>query len=628
MTRRRFTSMFAAAAQAGTAGKPAAVKDAVQPKVRPFPMKQVRLLNSNYYFLSERNRGYLHDLESDRLLHTFRVTAGLPSSAEPLGGWESPVIELRGHFTGHYLSGCALMYVNARDQLLKTKADALVAELAKCQKANGNGYLSAFPPESFDRLKNGTRVWAPWYTVHKIMAGLLDMHILAGNEQALSMLEGMAGWAKRWADPLSDEHMARVLDVEYGGMNDLLYNLYAVTGKEEYAALAHRFDHKRIFDPLAEGRDQLKGLHVNTQIPKIIGAARRYELTGEKRYRDIAEFFWRQVVDHRAYCTGGTSNFQGWRSDPDKLAAELSHTTQECCCTYNMLKLTRHIFSWTADAHCGDYYERTLLNGIIGTMNPKDGMTMYYLPLASGYWKMFGTPRRTFWCCTGSGVESFSKLGDSIYFHDGQALYVNLFIPSRLEWPEKGVRVRQETRFPDEAGTSFLFEAEKPVELALRIRVPYWATRGLTARVNGQPVEASAQPGGFQTISRSWKTGDKVEVSFPMSLHMHPMPDDAGLQAVMYGPLVLAGQLGIENLTWEQLSADPVETRRNQALRGDPVPAPEFRAASPDPSAWIKTLPGDTLAFRTSGQARDVTLIPLNQLFEERYAVYWRVHPV
>src|ERR1039458_593858 len=267
------------------------------------------------------------------------------------------------------------------------------------------------------------------------------------SAKALDVVRGMAGWTKRWTDALSDEDMARVLRVEFGGMNEVLYNLYAVTGVKDYAEAAHRFDHERLFGPLAEGRDELKGLHVNTQIPKIIGAARRYELTGDARYRRIAEFFWTQVTQHRAYATGGTSNEEHWRSDPDKLAGELSYSTEECCCTYNMLKLTRHLFAWSPEARYFDYYERAFLNGILGTMNPKNGLTMYYVPLATGYWKVFASPRGSFWCCTGTGVESFSKLADSIYFHDENGLYVNLFLASELDWEEKGIRLRQDTAF-------------------------------------------------------------------------------------------------------------------------------------------------------------------------------------
>src|SRR5579871_1608602 len=265
-------------------------------EVAPFPLSRVRLLDGPWRDLQEYNRSFLHGFESDRLLHTFRFNAGLPSRAEPLAGWERPDIELRGHFTGHYLSACALMQASARDQELQLKAGALVSQLGRCQKALGNGYLSAFPSTFLDRLRDGLPVWAPWYTLHKIMAGLLDMYVLASNEQALAILQGMADYTDRWAETISDRQMARILEVEFGGIGEVLYNLHAITGRQRYGNLAQRFAHERILEPLAEGRDQLKGLHVNTTIPKIIAEARRYELTGDSRSRKIAEFFWHQVT--------------------------------------------------------------------------------------------------------------------------------------------------------------------------------------------------------------------------------------------------------------------------------------------------------------------------------------------
>jgi DUF1680 family protein len=624
MTRREFVSTAAAVGVAAGVAQ-SAVKDAVQKKAHPFPLQQTRILDGPFFYFMERDRGYLHSLEEDRLLHTFRLNAGLPSKAEPLGGWEAPEIELRGHFLGHYLSGCALMSVSARDEMIRKKADRIVGELYKCQRANGGGYLSAFPPEFLERLKTGTKVWAPWYTIHKIMAGLLDMYLYTGNTQALEMAQGMAAWTKKWADPISDQQMAQIHKVEFGGMNEVLRNLYAVTGDRSQLELAHRFDHASFFDPLAGGRDELNGLHANTHIPKVIGAARQYELTGDERYRRIAEFFWRQVTGHRAYCSGGTSNEEGWKSGPDRLARELSATTHECCCTYNLLKLTRHLFSWTADAACADYYERAMFNGILGTMNPKDGMTMYYVPMQSGYWKMFSHPRASFWCCTGTGLESFAKLTDSIYFHDDNGLYVNLFMASQLDWTERGVVIRQETRFPEQEGTKLIVRTQRPTTLDIRIRVPHWTT-GATATVNGAPVTGTPRPGQYLSIARAWNNGDEVELRTPMSLRAQAMPDDPALQAFLYGPIVLAGKLGKQGLKWSQTYGDPTDHMNNYYLKGDPVPAPEFRAAADDPATWMKPVPDQPLTFRTSGQEQDVTLIPLNQLFEERYAVYWKVH--
>ena len=624
MKRREFVSSVVAAA--GVAGLRLPIPDApVALLARPFPLDRVRLHPGPFLDAREVNRRFLLAQDENRLLHMFRLTAGLPSTAEPLGGWEAPVNELRGHYLGHYLSALAKMSQSVEgDAELKARGDRIVAELAACQQKIGNGYLSAFPEEFFDRLRDGKPVWAPFYTLHKIMAGLLDMHTFAGNAQALEVLQGMARWTGRWAQPLGDEHMARVLEREYGGMNEMLYNLAAVTGRDNYRELAHRFDHERFFAPLAQGRDELKGLHANTNIPKVIGAARRYELTGEQRYRRIAEYFWRQITTQRAYCTGGTSNGEGWEEEPGVLSNQLSGYTQEDCTTYNMLKLTRHIFGWTADPACADYYERALLNGILGSQHPRDGEKLYYVNLATGLWKLFGTPTQDYWCCTGTMSESFSELGDSIYFHDDAGVYVNLFIASELNWSERGVQLVQETRFPDEAGTTLRVRTAKPVRFALRVRVPYWAQGG-SGSLNGRALDGFAGPGGYFVLDRTWRDGDTLAIRLPMSLHLHPMPDDPTLAAVMYGPMVLAGRLGTEGLTPEVLRAEPTKPRTVPEYKDQPRPALELRTQGAPPSAWIQRSSDRALHFRTSGQAQDITLVPFHTIFDERYAIYWRL---
>ena len=354
-----------------------------------------------------------------------------------------------------------------------------MAELGKCQKALGpTGYLHAEPESVFDRVEAGDRnVEGLYYTVHKLMAGLLDTYLYCGNRQALDIAKKMAAWVDARTGRLTPEHWQRILDVEFGGMNEALYNLYAITHNPRHLAVARRFDHEKIYGPLGEGRDALTGLHANTTIPKIIGAARGYEITGDERLRKVAEYFWSEVAGHRSYVTGGTSNHEHWRTTPDKLAGELSNETQECCCTYNMLKLTRHVFGWSGDPRVADFYERAMFNSILGTINPETGTTMYFVPLAGGYWRTFASPLDSFWCCSGTGVESFAKLADSIYFHDRDSLWVNLFIASELNWAEKGLTLRQETRFPEQPGTRYSSRCSQPVELTLRLRIPSWATR-------------------------------------------------------------------------------------------------------------------------------------------------------
>ena len=587
--------------------------------VRPFPLKNVRLLDGPFKQAQDRNTEYLRDLDPDRLLHTFRLTAGLPSSAEPLGGWEEPEVELRGHFTGHFLTACALTYSATGDEALRRKADALVAELAKCQKALGqSGYLSAFPEEFIDRVIEGRRVWAPWYTLHKIMAGMLDMYVHCGNRQALDVLTRMAAWTKARMDALNDEAMQRMLRVEHGGMTEVLANLYSVSGNPDHLALARRFDHKAFLDPLAAGRDELKGLHVNTQVPKVIGAAREFELTGEEYYRHVATYFWDEVVYHRSYVTGGTSNYEAWRTGPDVLAAELSNASHETCVTYNMLRLTRQLFTWSAAPRLADYYERALLNGILPTQDPATGMVMYYVPMESGWYKTFCTPDDSFWCCTGTGVENHAKYGDSIYFHDQNKLFVNLFIASELDWPEKGLIVRQDTKFPEEEATSFRFICRKDLDLEVNIRVPDWATRGIEVMINDEPQRVSARPGSFESFTRVWKNGDRLTVEIPMSLRLWRMPDDPHSAAILYGPVVLAGELPAEDLTDERVYGP-------YHADGKPAPAPDLVPPLEQLEDWIKPLEGRPLAFRTAGAGRpdDLTLLPFHALFGKRYALYW-----
>jgi len=567
-------------------------------------MKGVRLGSGPFLAAADANRRYLKTLPPDRLLHTFRLTAGLPSSAEPLGDWEKPDCELRGHFAGgHYLSACALDFASSDDEELKRNGDLMVTELAKCQAQHKNGYLSAFPQEFFDRLRDGVKVWAPFYTIHTIMAG----------QQALETTEKMAHWVRSWSDPLNDAQMQRILLVEYGGMGEVLSSLHAITGKREYLALAQRFDKKWFFDALAAHRDELKGLHVNTHIPQVIAAARLYELTGDRRYSNIADYFWNEVVVERSYCTGGTSNFEAWRTEPGILSTQLSSQTAEDCCAYNMMKLTRHLFGWSPEARYMDYYERALFNHRIGTIDPESGTTVYYLPLGNGFSKIYAKPFDSFWCCNGTAAEEFAKLADTIYFHDQDSIFVNLFIASELDWPEKGIGVKQETAFPETQGTTLTISAAKPIDVKLKLRVPYWAKTG-SVKVNGQTLQAFADPGSYLVLRGPWKNGDRIELLLPMRLHAAPMPDKETLQAAMYGPLVLAARLGDESREkwYRHFTADEKQ---------ESAPALRFQGKLDDPSTWLEQT-ADKLSFRSTGQTPPTTFVPLSSLIHERYSVY------
>ncbi|HKV37801.1 MAG TPA: beta-L-arabinofuranosidase domain-containing protein [Blastocatellia bacterium] len=604
------------------------LRNVVELKAHPFNLQEVRLLDGPFRNAMLRDEKYILSLDPDRLLHMYRITAGLPSTAKPLGGWEAPDVELRGHTLGHYLSACALMYSSTGDTQLKTRAEKIVVELAKIQRAMPSrgfhqGYLSAFPEEFFDRVDTRQRVWAPYYTLHKIMAGLLDVYTLCDDRLALDVLTKLADWVGFRVNRLTEEQQQRALQTEFGGMNEVLANLYAVTGKSEYLETARKFNHHAIFDPLARGQDPLDGLHANTQFPKIIGAAREYELTGQKRFYDIAEFFWDRVAHHRSYVTGGNSDGEAF-FPVDHFSKHLGPASTETCNVYNMLKLTRHLFAWSPSADTMDFYERGLFNQILASQDPASGMMCYYVPLKPGAFKTFSTADDSFWCCVGTGMENHAKYGDTIYFHDDQSLYINLFIASELDWKEKGLTLRQETRFPEQDSTRLSINCQKPVRLTLKIRYPSWAVSGMTLTINGKEQEVQAGPGSYFAVDREWKNGDVIQVRFPMSLRMEAMPDDPKTIALLYGPIVLAGDLGDEGMEGIKRYGPSAP----EIGRVKPIQIPGFVCDLKDVLAKVKPAQGGPLTFQTDGIARprDVMLLPFYKVFVPRYTVYWKVY--
>jgi len=614
-------STLALAASAGA--DPLAEK--INPPARLFPLSDVRLTDPNLLKIRELDHQYLLALDSERLLRNFRENVGIKTGIEPLLGHEAPNDSCRGHYTGHYLSACAMMVASTGDAKLKAKADAIVAELAKLQQPDG--YLGALPETQFDNLEAGKKVGVPWYTEHKIMAGLLDMALYTGNQQALDVVQKIGDWVDARTKKLDHATMQRVLGTEFGGMGEIMANLAAVTGKESYLQVAKRFDHESVLKPAEAGEDKLAVHHANTMIPKFVSAAREYELTGDESYRKAATFFWQQVALHRSYATGGNSVREAFRTPPDVLSGTLEPCTQESCNTYNMLRLTEHLFAWNPSASYGDYYERALLNHILATPHPETGMPLYYLGLMPGQWKAVFEPNMTFWCCAGTGLENFTKLQRGIYFHGDGQIWVNLFFASEVDWKEKGVSIRQETKFPNEPGTTLHIQAKKPTAFKLNIRIPYWAD-GSSISVNGQPQQLPLNPGTFAMIDRTWNDGDQVSVRLPMRLHLQPMPDDPKIAAIMYGPVVLAGELG-------PVPKDQVQSRHYNAsglFNKNPYPDADQLAlvgTSNKLEDWIEPIAGKLLTFKTKGVGRpsDFVLSPFYRLFDQRYNVYWKLEP-
>lgn len=590
------------------------VKDRTDLVAYAFNLKDVKLLESPFKQAMQAEVAYLLKIEPDRLLSDFRTHSGLQAKGQKYGGWESS--GLAGHTLGHYLSALSLHYAHTGDAEFLKRVNYIIEELDEIQKARKTGYVGAIPKEDSmwaEVAKGNIRsrgfdlngAWSPWYTVHKIMAGLIDAYLYCDNAKALKINLGMCEWTDNITKNLSDSLIQKMLITEYGGMNDVLVNTYALTGNKKYLELSYRFHDRRILDSLAIKKDILPGKHANTQIPKVIGTARRYQLTGDKKDRNISDFFWQTVVNNHSYATGGNSNYE-YLGDPRMLNEKLSDNTTETCNTYNMLKLTRQLFVLDPAAYLMDYYEKALYNHILASQNHTNGMTTYFVPLRMGGKKEYSNEFHSFTCCVGSGMENHVKYGESIYYRgkDG-SLYINLFIPSELTWKENGIALKQETTLPATDNTTFTITAAKAKTFPIRIRKPHWAE--VDVKINGRLQPVFADKKGFIVLTRKWANGDKIELKMPAHFYTESMPDNQNRKALFYGPVLLAGILG---------DKEP-----------EPEEIPVFVTGNPDPNQWIKPASTGSLNFLTTGigTPKDVKLIPFNQTMNEHYSVYWDV---
>lgn len=596
--------------------KPAGA-EAISFRAIPFELSEVTLLDGPFRKATDLGIKTLLNYEPDRFLAGYYLEAGLPPKAEKYHGWEDETIA--GHSLGHYLSAISMMYQTTGDSIFLKRVNYIVDELRKLQVYDGDGYIGAFPggkrilseevargdirSKGFDL--NG--IWVPYYTEHKMMAGLRDAYRLCGNTLALEVSVDFAKWLEGVVSGLNDEQLQKMLACEHGGIAEVLADLYADTGDERFLRMAGLFYHKAVLDPLKRGEDILPGKHCNTNIPKLIALSRLYELTGDSSDMQAADFFWKTVTGKHSYVTGGNGNNE-YFGPAMKLRNRLGEGTTESCNVYNMLKLTSHLFQWDASAETADFYERALFNHILATQNPENGRVTYNLSLDMGGFKDFQDPE-WFTCCIGTGMENHSKYGGNIYYHNDNELFLFQYIASELRWKEKGITILQETKYPEEQGTSLTFTCDNPVSLSVLVRYPCWAAKGVEILVNGRKKSIKEKPGSFIRIEKTWKSGDRLDIRIPFSLRLESMPDDSNRVAVMYGPLVMAGDLG------------PV---RDSAYN-DPLYVPVLMTDKRDPSEWLQAVEGSVNTFisENTGRPRDVELKPFYTFYNRRYTVYW-----
>ena len=603
-----------------------AVPPAVPDVARPLPLSDVRLTGGPLEHAQELDAEYLLKLEPDRMLAYYRQLAGLEPKAEGYGGWDGGGRQLTGHIAGHYLSAVSLMWAATGDQRFKDRADYIVAQLKEVQDAHGNGFVGAlenceaqFAEVAKGNIRSGgfdlNGLWSPWYTLHKTFAGLRDAYRYTGNQTALDVEVKFAAWAEGILANLDDAQIQKMLNTEFGGMNEVLVDLYVDTGDKRWLALSYKFEHHAILDPLKHQHDELGGTHGNTQVPKLIGSLARYAAIGDEPDGVAARYFWDRVVNHHSFATGGHGKDE-YFGPPDRLNDFVDGRTAETCNVYNMLKLTRKLFALDPDPKYADFMERALFNHILGSIDPEDGRTCYMVPVGQGVEREYQDMFRSFTCCVGSGMESHALHGDGIYYEAADRLWINLYALSVAQWKSAGATLTMDTDFPEGDSATLSIELQSPKELTLSLRRPPWAGEGFTVEVNGEPVADLPPPDSYVDLKRNWKSGDKVTLKLPKRLHLEPLPDNPDRVAILWGPLVLAGDLGPER-------------RRERGRRrggGQPTEIPVFVINDEPVDQWLKPVAGaDEAEFRTAGVGRehDVDFLPFYRLQRHVYGGYW-----
>ena len=599
--------------------------------VNDFSIEQVRLLDGPFKHAQDLNIDHLLQYDVDRLLAPYLKEAGLEPKGKSFKNWSG----MDGHVGGHYLSAVAMYVASTGNADCKMRMEYMIAELDRCQRANGDGYVGGVPDgkEMWDELATGdveviTKRWVPWYNIHKLYAGLRDAWLYGKSEKAKDILIKLCDWTVDELKGLSDEQMEKMMDTEYGGMNEVLADVYEITGDEKYFDLAKRFCHRQLLDPMSQQRDSLDNRHANTQVPKAVGFQRIAELGGGKKYDEAAKFFWDTVVHNRSLAFGGNSRREHFPAKSAAFEMVEEREGPESCNTYNMLKLTKGLHRMTDDASYADYYERALFNHILSTQNPEHGGYVYFTPARPRHYRVYSAPNEAMWCCVGSGMENHAKYGEFIYSYDKDMLMVNLFIASVLDWEDMGVKLTQETVFPEQAGTTIKLELDEPKAFEIKIRHPEWSKLKYEVKVNGDKVDVDSKPGSYCSLNRRWETGDTISVKMEMDISLEQMPDVPDYVAVLYGPIVLAAPTGDEDL--KGLVAD--DSRWGHIAHGELEPldeAPMFVADKEDIPDLIQPVSDQPLHFITEeiimpDKYSDLVLQPFYQTHDCRYEMYWK----
>lgn len=607
----------------------------VPEQIQSFNLSDIRLLDSDFRHAQEMDMRYILGIDPDRLLAPYLKEAGLTPKADNYTNWENTGLD--GHVGGHYLSALSYMYASTGNDEIQRRLDYFISELKRCADADGNGYISGVPEgkQIWKEISEGdiraesfglNNRWVPLYNIHKIYAGLRDAYLVYGSKDAGEMFIGLTEWMYKLTEGLTDAQIQQMLNSEHGGLNEVFADAAQISGDMRYLELAKRFSHRKVLDPLLEGKDCLTGMHANTQIPKVIGYKRIADIEGNQEWDKAAGFFWETVVENRSITIGGNSVCEHFHPSDDFSSMLESEQGPETCNTYNMLRLTKMLFETSGDSRYMDYYERALYNHILSSVNPVQGGFVYFTPMRSGHYRVYSQPQTSFWCCVGSGMENHAKYGEMIYSHSGSdILYVNLFIPSVLNWGK--TVIEQKNRFPDEEVTTITVKPGRSAEFTIRIRIPEWTEGKAEIAINGEQTEGNMKNGYFG-ITRKWRKGDRIDVRLPMSLRAVSLPDKSSNWSFMYGPVVLAAETGKEDMLG--MYAD--DSRNGHIAAGRKIGLDDMPVIIGSPEKVLENISkveGKSLTFKMEGLAPEkfngMTLVPFSRVHECRYMVYWKV---